>query len=166
MNKSFHPKLISVIIPARNEANSIGSLISKIKRSLSEYPHETIVIDDSSEDGTEEIARSSGIIIVSHEKNLGKGAGMRTGVENAKGDIIIFLDGDGTHDPEDIPRVITPILEGEADLVIGSRALPESQVFISPLTRRLSNNLASFVISVIISFLSPLATLFKCPVIR
>ena len=50
MNKSFHPKLISVIIPARDEANSIGSLISKIKGSLSGYPHETIVIDDDSED--------------------------------------------------------------------------------------------------------------------
>ena len=50
---------------------------------------------------------------------------MRIGVENAKGDIVISLDGDRAHDPEDIPRVITPILEGEADLVIGSRALEQ-----------------------------------------
>ncbi len=156
--------LVSVIIPARDEANSIGSLIPKIKESLSGYPHEIIVVDDGSKDETKEIARSNGIIIISHEKNLGKGAAMKTGVENARGDIILFLDGDGAHDPQDIPRVIAPILGGEADLVIGSRTLPESKVSISPLSRRLSNNLASFVISVIISFLLPLATLFKCPV--
>jgi len=84
-------------------------------------------------------------------------------MQNVDGDIIVFLDGDGAHDPRDIPRVIAPILEQKADLIIGSRVLPESEVVISPIGRRLSNNLASFVISVIISFLLPLATLFKCP---
>lgn len=164
MNRSSQLKQASVIISARDEAISIGNLIPRIKESLSGYPHEIIVVDDGSEDGTGETARSNGAIVVSHEKNLGKGIAMKTGVENAKGDIIVFLDGDGAHDPQDIPRVIAPILEGKADFVIGSRALSDSRVSISPLTRRLSNSLASLIISVIISFLLPLVTLFKCPV--
>lgn len=163
MNDSSHLKLVSVIIPARNEAKSISSLIPKIKESLSGFPHEIIVVDDGSEDGTGKIARSNGTVVVCHAKNLGKGAAMRTGLETARGDIVVFLDGDGAHDPQDIPMVIRPILEAKADLVIGSRSLPESKVSMSPLRRRLSNSLASFFISMIISFLLPLATLFKCP---
>ena len=164
-NGSIAPSqlFVSVIIPARDEASSIGSLIFNINESLSGHTHEIIVIDDGSEDGTGEIARNNGTIVISNEKTLGKGAAMKTGVENAKGDIFVFIDGDGAHDPQDIPTIITPILQNKADLVIGSRALQESRVAISPITRRLSNNLASFVISVIISFLLPLATLFKCP---
>lgn len=155
--------LVSVIIPARDQADSICSLIPKIKGSLSGYPHEIIVIDDGSRDGTSEIARSNGSMVISHEKNMGKGAAMKTGAENAKGDIIVFLDGDGAHDPQDIPNVITPILQNKANLIIGSRALPESKALVSPFTRKLTNNLASLVISVIISLLLPVATLFKCP---
>lgn len=163
MSRSSQPMQVSVVIPARDEASSIGSLIAKIRESLSVYPHEIIVVDDGSRDGTGEIARSSGLMVVSHAKSLGKGAAMKTGVKNASGDTIIFLDGDGAHDPQDIPRVIAPILEGKADFVIGSRALPNSRVSTSPLARRLSNKLASLVISLISSFFLPLATLFKCP---
>lgn len=163
MNDSCQSKLISVIIPARDEANSIGSLIPKIRQSLSKYPHEIVVIDDGSKDATGQIARSNGATVVSHGKNLGKGAAMKTGVENTIGSIIVFLDGDGAHDPQDIPGVIAPFFQGNADLVIGSRTLPESKVPNSPARRRLSNSLASFTISVIISLLLPIATLFKCP---
>ena len=155
--------LVSVIIPARDEAKYISSLICKIKKSLTEYPYEIIVVDDGSKDQTKENASNTGVTVISHSKNLGKGAAMKTGVQNASGDLIVFLDGDGAHDPQDIPGIIAPILERKADFVIGSRALPQSKTLVSPLTRRLSNNLASFVISVIISLLLPLATLFKCP---
>lgn len=162
MSKSSQLMLVSIVIAARDEASSIGSLIPKIRKSLSGLPHEIIVVDDGSRDETREIARSNGAIVVSHERNLGKGIAMKTGVQNASGDVIVFLDGDGAHDPQDIPRVIAPILQRKADFVIGSRALPESNVLTAPLTRKLTNNLASFVISVIISFLLPLASLFKC----
>jgi len=150
---------LSVVIPARDEARSLWSLIPKIKETLSGYRHEIIVVDDGSTDGTGTVARRNGTIVISHKRNRGKGIAMKTGVQNASGNIIVFLDGDGAHHPQDVPKMITPILEGRADLVIGSRALPESRALISPLTRRLSNNLASLTISVIISFLLPLATL-------
>ncbi|MFC1870564.1 glycosyltransferase family 2 protein [Chloroflexota bacterium] len=153
--------LVSIIVPAKDEASSIGNILIKIDQTMAVYPHETIVVDDGSTDETGEIVRSHSAIVVSHEQNQGKGAAMKTGVGQASGDIIVFLDSDGAHDPRDIPGVITPILEGKTDLVIGSRSLPESRVSISPLARKLSNNLASFTISAIISFALPLITLFQ-----
>jgi glycosyltransferase involved in cell wall biosynthesis len=162
-DKASQLKMISLIIPARDEAEVIGKLISRAKEILSGYLYEIIVVDDGSKDETKEIARHNGAISLSHQTNLGKGAAMKTGVENSRGEIIVFLDGDGAHDPQDIPGVIAPILEDKADLVIGSRAFPESRVTRSPLTRRLSNNFVSFIISAIISFLLPLVTLFKYP---
>ena len=155
--------MVSVIIPARDEASFIGSLIPKVKGSLSGYPYEIIVVDDASRDRTGDIAQSHGAMVVSHERNLGKGAAMKTGVENARGDILAFLDSDRAHDPRDIPGIIAPIVQGKVDFVIGSRAIPGAKVAVAPFARRLSNDLASFVISVIISFLLPLATLFRCP---
>jgi len=142
----------------------MGSIISKSRECLVGIPYEIVVIDDGSTDETGEIARRNGAILVSHERSVGKGAAMKTGVQNASGGVIVFLDGDGAHNPCDIPKVTAPILEGKADLVIGSRNLPESKVLILPLTRRISNNLASLIISVIISFLLPLGTRIKCPI--
>jgi len=154
--------LVSVVISARNEENSLGKLILESKESLSLYPYELIVVDDGSSDGTRKIALGNSVTVVSHDKNLGKGAAMRSGVQNASGDVLVFLDSDGAHDPKDIPAVIAPILERKADLVIGSRVLPESRVPKIPLARWLANKLASLVISVIISFLVPLASSFRC----
>ncbi len=155
---------VSIIIPAYNAEQTMAECLHAVTNLRWSGDLEVIVVNDGSEDGTGKIARSSDTIVVSHEKRLGKGAAMKTGVDNARGDIIVFLDGDGAHDPQDILGVITPILNGNVDFVIGSRVSPESRVSASPLTRRLSNNLASLVISVVISFVLPLATLFKCPV--
>lgn len=159
---SFPPD-ISVIIPAKDESNSIGELITRSRERLLGCPFEIIVVDDGSEDETGSIASCHGAITVSHETNLGKGATMMTGARNARGSIIVFLDGDGAHDPKNILGVIEPILYGEADLVIGSRALPGSEVETSPLMRKLGNHFASFTISAIVSFILPVTTLFKCP---
>jgi glycosyltransferase involved in cell wall biosynthesis len=154
---------VSVIIPAKDEANSIGELIARVEASLSDRNFEVIVVDDGSKDGTSEIARSSGAITILHGKTLGKGAAMKTGAGAAAGDILVFLDSDGAHNPEDIPNMIVPVLQNRADLVIGSRDFRGSKTFGSYLPRRVTNKLASFVISVIISFLLPLVTSFKCP---
>lgn len=154
---------VSVIISARDEANSIADLINRTKASLSAHEHEIIIADDGSKDNTKDIAKSSGVMTVSHVRSLGKGAAMKSGANSATGDILVFLDGDGAHNPEDIPSVITPILHSKADLIIGSRDFRSSKTSGSYLPRRLANNLASFATSVIISFFLPLVTLFKCP---
>jgi len=154
---------VSVIIPAKDEAHYIGELIARVEASLSDRNFEVIVVDDGSKDGTSEIARSSGAITILHGKTLGKGAAMKTGAGAAAGDILVFLDGDGAHNPEDIPNVIAPVLQNRADLVIGSRDFRGSRTLGSYLPRRITNKLASFVTSVIISFLLPLVTSLKCP---
>lgn len=154
---------LSVIIPAKDEANSVGELIVRIKSSLSGYNFEVVVVDDGSKDGTKRIAERSGAIAISHTKTLGKGAAMKSGAFAATGDILIFLDGDGSHNPEDIPKAIAPILQNKANLVIGSRNFRGSRTFGSYLPRRITNKLASLVTSIIISFFLPLAASFKCP---
>ena len=151
--------MISIIVPARNESSSIGSLISKIKDSLNGAVYEIIVVDDGSEDKTGESAKGIGTLIITHPRNLGKGAAMKTGVNNATGEVIVFLDGDGAHDPVNISNVVKPIINGEADLVIGSRNIRGAKVPTSPVIRNLANNYASFFISAIISILIPLTQL-------
>ncbi len=158
---STYRLLLSVVIPAKDEADSIGSLVLKVRESLSGVAHEIIVVDDGSRDETAWLARDSGARVFSHQRNLGKGAAMKTGVQHASGGVVVFLDSDGAHDPQDIAGVIAPILEGKADLVIGSRILPGSKVATFPLRRRLTNSLASLVISVVISFLRPMVALSR-----
>ena len=154
---------VSVIIPAKDEANSICGLIARTKMSLAEHKLEIIVVDDGSKDDTKKIAKSGGAIAIPHVETLGKGAAMKSGALAATGDILVFLDGDGAHNPEDIPRMIAPVLENRADLIIGSRDLRGSRTFGSYLPRRIANKLASFVTSIIISFLLPLVASFKSP---
>ena len=154
---------MSVIIPAKDEARSIGDLIDRIKTALNNHKFEIIIVDDGSADNTEDIAQKNGAVVVSHASSLGKGAAMRDGALAATGDILVFLDGDGAHYPEDIPNLTASILLNKADLVVGSRDFRGSDTLGSYLPRRITNKLASFATSMIISFLLPLATWFKCP---
>ena len=109
---------IAAILPAYNEDISIGSIvISTLK-----YVDNVFVIDDGSTDNTSEIAKLAGAEVISHPFNIGKGAALKTGFEAAKlFDIIITIDSDGQHNPKDIPKLVTPIINGEADLINGSR---------------------------------------------
>jgi glycosyltransferase involved in cell wall biosynthesis len=119
--KSIKPKVIAAI-PCYNEERFIGEVVGKAKR----YVDQVIVVDDGSRDSTSQAARAAGALVVSHEKNKGAGAATRSCFEAAKAnhaDIVVTLDGDNQHTPEEIPRLLTPILGGEADLVIGSRFL-------------------------------------------
>jgi len=106
----------TVIIPTKNEELSIEKIINKCKQ----YADELLVVDGHSTDKTREVAKALGVrVILDHGK--GKGDGIRVGIQEAKGDIIVFIDADGSHDPDDIPKMIKPIQEDKADLVIGSR---------------------------------------------
>jgi glycosyltransferase involved in cell wall biosynthesis len=126
-----HYKTTSVIsdkviaaIPCFNNQKFIGDVISRARR----YVDEVIVIDDGSIDATAETARKAGAIVVSHGHNKGYGEAIRSCFEIAKAknaDILVTLDGDGQHNPDEIPRLVTPILQDKADVVIGSRVLKD-----------------------------------------
>ncbi len=118
--RGYVPQNITVILPAYNEEVSIGSIVLLTKH----YADNVIVIDDGSSDRTADIARKAGAEVIVHEANTGKGGALKTGFSAAEGaDIIVTMDSDGQHNPKDIPRLVQPILKGEADLVNGSRYL-------------------------------------------
>ena len=147
--------LISVVISAKDEKQHIGDVIQEIKDSLNGYPYEIIVVNDGSVDDTEERAIIHGVKVVSHPVCLGKGAAMKTGVKHSFGDIIVFIDADGVHDPRSIPDMVELILSGEADMVIGSRATTRCGAAESSVLRNWANDLAALIISILISFLLP-----------
>ena len=113
------PKIIA-IIPAYNEELSIGSVVISTEK----YVDQIIVVDDGSSDNTSEIAAKAGAQVINHIQNMGKGAALKTGFEAVKdADIIVTIDSDGQHNPEEIPKLVKPIEDGEADIVNGSRYL-------------------------------------------
>jgi len=109
-------------IPAYNEEKTIAKVVLLAKK----YVDKVIVVDDGSRDMTAEIAEALGAEVIRHKENMGYGAALRTIFHKAReenADILVILDADGQHDPEEIPTLIEPLLKDEADLVIGSRFL-------------------------------------------
>jgi len=119
------PARVAVVVPAWNEAGKIGDVVRKVPR---RWAGTVIVVDDHSSDSTSEEARSAGAdLVIRHERNRGVGAGIRTGLLEAKRRGLEFaavLSGDDQHEPDELPRVLVPLFAGEADLVQGSRWLP------------------------------------------
>lgn len=140
-------------IPCYNTEKYIKEVVTKTKK----HVDQVIVIDDGSTDNTAKAARSAGAKVISHKYNLGKGTSMITVLKNTYADIIVFLDGDGQHNPEEIPLLLVPILEDKADLVIGSRHLRASKVSSPSFIRRLTNIIASLTISIVTTIFLPLA---------
>ena len=107
---------ISIIIPTKNEAGGIQEIIGGVK------PHvdEILVVDGHSTDGTADLALRAGARVI-QQSGRGKGNALRAGIAEAKGDIIVCMDADGSHDPASIPLLVEPIRRHEADLVIASR---------------------------------------------
>lgn len=116
---------ITVIIPAFNEKKTIREIIARVKKT--NLIDEILVVDDGSQDGTREILseldEKGEIRAIFHQKNQGKGAAVRTGIQNARGEVIIIQDADLEYDPREYPNLIRPIQEGIADVVYGSRFL-------------------------------------------
>ena len=111
---------ITALLPAYNEEVSIGSVVLRTRQ----FADRVIVVDDGSSDRTAEVAALAGAEVIRHPENRGKGAALKTGFESLNGDsVIVTIDTDGQHDPADIPRLVAPILWGEADMVNGSRYL-------------------------------------------
>jgi glycosyltransferase involved in cell wall biosynthesis len=115
---------ISIVIPCFNEIATIDKLIKAVKKA-SPQNKEIIVIDDASEDGTKEYLRNNandlGFRVLFHEKNMGKGAALKTGFKAVTGDVVIIQDADLEYDPEEYQILLSPIENGFADVVYGSR---------------------------------------------
>jgi glycosyltransferase involved in cell wall biosynthesis len=114
--------MILAAIPAYNEEIAIGSVILRTKK----YVDKVIVIDDGSRDATSNVAEMAGAAVIHHDKNQGKGAALKDAIQTPRqldADILVCVDADGQHNPEEIPRLLSPIQNGLADMVIGSRFL-------------------------------------------
>jgi hypothetical protein len=126
------------MVPAYNEEGAIARVVAGIRAVL---PHaDIIVIDDCSSDQTAAVARAAGAIVVSLPCNLGIGGAMQTGLKFARAhhyDIVVRLDGDGQHDPREIPRLLGAVTSGQADAVFGSRFIGKDSTMSIPLSRRL-----------------------------
>jgi glycosyltransferase involved in cell wall biosynthesis len=115
---------VSIVIAVYNEANTIHKILEKIE--AVNFPKEILVVDDCSTDGTREFLKQLNdpqVKVLFHEVNRGKGAALRTGFAFASGDITVVQDADLEYDPQEIPALIKPILDGKADAVFGSRFL-------------------------------------------
>jgi glycosyltransferase involved in cell wall biosynthesis len=122
--------LISVVIPVFNEELTIGNVIERLTAVMQKigFKYEIIVVDDCSTDRSLEISKSRSLKVFSLKNHMGKGYALRAGFAKAKGEIITTIDSDGSHRPEELPRLLTPILQNKADLVIGSRYLSQKPV--------------------------------------
>jgi glycosyltransferase involved in cell wall biosynthesis len=137
MNKSD----VSIIIPAYNEAATIGLLIDRIKELHPQF--EIIVVNDGSSDNTAERARNAGAIVYSHPYNIGNGAAIKSGIRIASGEVLVFMDGDGQHDPEQIEGMLE--FFPDYDMVVGARSKEDQVTLFRGLGNRMLNRLASYV---------------------
>jgi glycosyltransferase involved in cell wall biosynthesis len=134
---------ITAILPAFNEEVSIGSMVLHAKQ----HADHVVVIDDGSKDRTSEVAYLAGAEVIRHPRNLGKGKALKTAFDHVAKNgckIIVTMDSDGQHDPDDIRKLIGPIVKGEADIVNGSRYMNGSDKN-TPFYRRIGQNILDYV---------------------
>lgn len=132
---------LSVVLPAKNESAAVGSTVEKIRQ---QYPNaEIIVVNDGSSDDTARVAEQAGARVVSHPYSKGNGAAIKTGARAASGDVIVFMDADGQHDPADIPRLLQKLQEGH-DMVVGARQRGSQASMGRGLANGFYNRLASY----------------------
>lgn len=132
---------VSVVIPAKNEAQNLETFLPRLKAQLGDAA-ECIVVNDGSTDDTVKICEQHGIKVVSHPYSKGNGAAIKTGARVATGETIVFLDGDGQHKPEDIPRLLAELDKG-FDMVVGARDRSSQADSYRALANGIYNSLAS-----------------------
>ena len=112
---------LSIVLPAKNESAAIGSTVAGIRQ---QYPDtaevEVLVVNDGSSDDTAAVAQAAGARVVHHPYSKGNGAAIKTGARAAQGEVLVFMDADGQHDPADIPRLLDQLNQGH-DMVVGAR---------------------------------------------
>jgi len=132
---------VSILIPAYNEAQIIGDVVTKIKTLYPDF--EIIVINDGSTDDTAQAAKDAGALVYSHPYNIGNGAAVKSGIRFASGKILVFMDGDGQHDPRDIRNMLECF--PDYDMVVGARSKGNQASWGRTLANKLYNWLASYV---------------------
>lgn len=144
---------VSIILPVRNEANSISFVLQELERLSHTLPLEILVLDSSSVDGTAEIvyefSKKNPNIKLYSLKPIGYGAALIEGMKRAEGDILVTFDGSGDFDATDIPKLISPLIKAEADIVLGSRFLGEIRPGSMSLLRQLGSRLMNFLVSLV-----------------
>lgn len=136
------PISFSVVIPAKNEAASIENLIQGL---VTSYPQaEIVLVDDGSTDKTANLAKDAGAMVIQHPYSKGNGAAVKTGARHATGEILVFMDADGQHNPADIQRLLDKMREGY-DMVVGARQKGSQANIGRGLANKFYNKLASYV---------------------
>ena len=135
---------LSIVLPAKNESAAIGSTVAGIRQ---QYPDtaevEVLVVNDGSSDDTAAVAQAAGARVVHHPYSKGNGAAIKTGARAAQGEVLVFMDADGQHDPADIPRLLDQLSQGH-DMVVGARQKGSQASVGRGLANGLYNRLASW----------------------
>ena len=135
---------LSIVLPAKNESAAIGSTVAGIRQ---QYPDtaevEVLVVNDGSSDDTAAVAQAAGARVVHHPYSKGNGAAIKTGARAAQGEVLVFMDADGQHDPADIPRLLDQLRQGH-DMVVGARQKGSQASVGRGLANGLYNRLASW----------------------
>jgi len=138
--RSIQKLKVSVIVPTLNEEESIGKVLTGLWKN--DLVKEVIVVDSSSDD-TAKIAEKLRAKVI-HETRKGYGRALQTGIKNAKGDVVVYIDGDYSYDPKDVSRIVKPILNGEFDVVLGNRFGGRMYDGAMSFTNKIGNLLISF----------------------
>jgi len=154
---------LSVLMPVYNEVKTVEEIIAQVQ--AVDVDKELIIVDDGSTDGTREILREKiekldGVSVYYHDRNMGKGAALRTGQQYITGDITIIQDADLEYDPRDYPTLLQPIIEDKADVVYGSRFLGKHRAFL--FWHRLANYLLTLLTNILYdTILTDMETCYK-----
>ena len=155
---------LTILIPVFNERTTVSEVIRRVKAKELTLAKEIIVVDDGSTDGTTQVLNNledSSVRVLTHHKNQGKGAALRTGLAEATGDLILIQDADLEYDPEDWDKLLKPILSGKANVVYGSRFTGERKNML--LSHWIGNRFLSLLTNLLYSTtLSDMETCYKC----
>jgi glycosyltransferase involved in cell wall biosynthesis len=142
--KSLDTPRISIIVPAKNEADGLAAILPRLKNLFADA--EIIVVDDGSTDGSSTICEEQRVRRIGHSYSMGNGAAVKTGARAAKGEILVFMDADGQHKPEDVPALLNA-LSDSYDMIVGARGGESQANFGRWYANSIYNRLASWIVN-------------------